>query len=282
MIRAILWKEWRENRWKYATFWLILNAPTLLLVIALAFSTTARTPFSDLSNAMAPKYLAIMLLAVSGLIFTVFQLLNGFLAVATFGPELEDKSLFFIYEQPVSRSRYFATKFMIGACQMILAVGFAILLGPVAVYGVMLASGKVTLAGSAGTLAIAMAAALRAAVWCSLVSLMVFAACTLLTALLSRFWIALAGSVVLIVVFGLLPVSDFFDFIKPMFDAIPDGTSSISVSFGTDRAHWLTVVGSPPIGSFAPWKALPLMTAMLLTTVLAAATGFLYSRRELK
>lgn len=42
MIRAMIWKEWRENRWKYVTLWVVFNLPMLILALSLAFSRGAR------------------------------------------------------------------------------------------------------------------------------------------------------------------------------------------------------------------------------------------------
>ncbi len=61
---------------------------------------------------------------------TVFLILTGYLAVATFGPEIEDGSLFFIYEQPVPRKVYVGIKLLNGACHVVLAICCAVLLLP--------------------------------------------------------------------------------------------------------------------------------------------------------
>ncbi len=278
MIRAIFWKEWREHRWKYATYWLGLNLPILLAALAVTLSVGARAPFGDLSDGTALKYLGVALVGESGFLATIFLVATGFLAVATFSPELEDGSVFYLYEQPLSRGWYVAMKLLNGAFHTVLAIAFAVLFAPLAAYGLMLAGGKVTVAGSMGTLAAVMAAAARAAGWCSLISLVAFTASALVAALAPRWWMATAASVVLIVVFGMAGDS-FFDFIQPAFDAMGDG-QSVSIGFGSPQ--WLTITQAIPLHAFAPWRALPLLTAVLLTAALAVATGLLYTRKELK
>lgn len=279
MIHTIFWKEWHEHRWKYAAFWLGLNLPMLLVALAVALSVGARAPFGDLSDGTALKYLGAALFGESGFVATIFLVATGFLAVATFSPELEDGSVFFLlYEQPLSRGWYVALKLLNGAFHTVLAVTFAVLFAPLAAYAVMLAGGKVTVAGSMGTLAAAMAAAARAAVWCSLISLMAFTASALVAALTPRWWLATVGSVVLIVVFSMV-AGNFFDFIQPAFDAMGEG-QSVSIGFGSPQ--WLKITQAIPLHGFAPWRALPLLTAVLLTAVLAVATGLLYTRKELK
>jgi len=61
MIRQIAWKEWRENRGKYAALWLVFNLPKLAITLMLAVSRAARTPFADLSNQTFMKYLPVPL-----------------------------------------------------------------------------------------------------------------------------------------------------------------------------------------------------------------------------
>ncbi len=278
MIRAIFWKEWREHRWKYAGYWLVLNSPLLLVALAVALSAGARAPFGDLSDGAALKYLGVAVVGESGLLATIFLVVTGFLAVATFRPELEDSSVFFVYEQPLSRGRYVALKLLNGALHTVLAVTFAALFAPLAAYALMLLGGKVTAAGSAGTLAVVMAAAARAAVWCSLISLAAFTGSALVATLLPRWWLTTAGSVLLIVLFSIAG-GNFFDFVEPAFDAA-EGTLTVGVAFGSPQ--WLTVSRAIPLHGFAPWRALPLVTALLLAAAFAVATGLLYTRKQLR
>src|SRR5258708_22028336 len=126
MIRAIIWKEWREHRAKYIAYWLVINSPVLLVALAVGISAAARTPFADLSDGTVLKYLPLAL-GEPVLLAFAFLLVTGYLAVATFAPEIEDGSLFFVSEQPVSRGRYIAMKLLIGGLQTVLAVCFATL-----------------------------------------------------------------------------------------------------------------------------------------------------------
>ena len=82
MIGAIIWKEWREHRAKYIAYWLALNAPILLVALAVGISKTARTPFADLSDGTVLKYLPLAL-SEPVLLATAFLLVTGFLAVAS-------------------------------------------------------------------------------------------------------------------------------------------------------------------------------------------------------
>jgi hypothetical protein len=280
MIGAIIWKEWHEHRAKYIAYWLALNAPILLVALAVGFSKTARTPFADLSDGTVLKYLPLAL-GEPVLLATAFLLVTGFLAVATFSPEIEDSSLFFVYEQPVSRQRYVAMKLLLGGFQVALAACFATLFATAAGYSMMLLGGKVTLAGSSEAFHAVMAAAARAAVWCSLMSLIVFTGSALVSALAPRWWMAAIGCAAITVL--LMTVGgDFFSFTADMAQGEP---MSIGMGFSTGNAQWVTVSRAlhfSEVNSFGHWRALPLFIAALLTVVFSAAVGQVYERKELK
>ena len=280
MIRAIIWKEWHEHRAKYIGYWLALNAPILMVALAVGISKTARTPFADLSDGTVLKYLPLAL-GEPVLLATAFLLVTGFLAMATFSPEIENGSLFFVYEQPVSRQRYVAMKLLLGGFQVVLAACFATLFATAAGYSMMLLGGKVTLAGSSGAFQAVMTASARAAVWCSLISLIVFTGSALVSALAPRWWMAAAGSLAITVL--LLAVGgDFFSFTADIAQSEP---MSIGMGFSTGNAQWVTVSRAlhfSEVNSFGHWRALPLFIAALLTAVFSAAIAQIYARKELK
>jgi ABC-type transport system involved in multi-copper enzyme maturation permease subunit len=280
MIRAIIWKEWHEHRAKYVAYWLALNAPLLLVALAVGISAVARTPFADLSDSTVLKYLPLAL-GEPLLLATAFLLVTGCLAVATFSPEIEDGSLFFVYEQPLSRNRYVAMKLLIGGFHVVLAACFATLFATAAAYAMMLLGAKVTWAGSAGAFYAVLAASARAAVWCSLISLIVFTGSALVSALAPRWWMAAAGSVgimVLLIAVG----GDFFSFTADIAQGEP---MSIGMGLSTGNAQWVTVSRAlhlSEVNTFAHWRALPLLIAVLLTAMFSAAIPQLYARKELK
>jgi hypothetical protein len=280
MIRALIWKEWHEHRAKYVFYWVVLNAPILVVALAVGISAGARTPFAGLSNATVLKYLPLALLEPL-LLATLFLLVTGYLAVATFFPEIEDRTLLFVSEQPLSRQRYVAMKLSIGGLHVVLAVCFATLFAMVAAYAMMLLSGKVTMAGSAGAFSALLAAAARAAVWSSLISLIVLTGSALAAALAPRWWLAAAGSVgitILLFAFG----SDFFNFTPDMRDGDP---MSISMGFSSGSAQWVTLsreLHLSEIATFAQWRALPPLVAVLLTAAFSVAIAQIYGRKEIR
>jgi hypothetical protein len=280
MIRTLIWKEWHEHRAKYIFYWVALNIPILVVALAVGLSTGARTPFADLSNATVLKYLPLAL-GEPVLLSTLYLVITGCLAVATFTPEIEDRTLLFVSEQPVSRKRYVAMKLLIGGLHAVLAVCFATLFATVAAYGIMLLSGKVTMTGSAGAFSAVLAASARAAVWCSLISLIVFTGSALASALAPRWWIAAAGSVaitVLLFAYG----SDFFNFVADIQDGDP---MNISMGFSSGSSQWVTVsrpLHLSEVASFGHWRALPLLVAALVTALFSVVIAQVYERKEIQ
>jgi hypothetical protein len=278
MIRAILWKEWHENRSRYIAYWLTINAPILLLALAMGLSKGARVPFADLSDALALKYLPLALLEPI-VVMTVFLLVTGYLAVATFSPEIEDHSLFFVYEQGISRRQYFAIKLLNGAAHVVLATVCAVMLLPLTAFVIMLASGKVSLAGSGQALSLVMSVAARAAVWSALISLGAFTACTVVSLLIPKWrWAALCSSILtaLFVGYG----TDYFSFLPDM----PDNSMSIGFNLSTSGGQWITI--SRPftpaeLNAIALWWPVPLIIAILLIAAFCTATALLYDRKEM-
>lgn len=284
MMREIIWKEWRENRWKYVTLWLAFNLPILMVSLMLGIIRASRTPFGDLSNQTFMKYLPIPLF-VSAATVSLFLFVTGFVGVATFLPEVEDKSVFFFFEQPIARWRYALAKLVNGAAHVALAVVTASLLAPAAVYGMILASGKVTSAASGAEFGVVMSAALRAGLWCALVSAAAFAGCALIGSVVPRWWLATACGFVFILFFANYVMDDnrffngdrFFD----LFADVKEGTLSVNFSFG--NWDWLKVSGNlPQPTGFAHWHLLPAVTPIALFCLFAAGVAWVFQRKELR
>lgn len=279
MIRALIWKEWREHRARYLFYWLTLNTPILLVAIALAVSSGARTPFADLSDATVLKYLPLALGAPL-MAATLFLLATGYLAVATFTPEIENRTLLFVSEQPLSRRKYVAVKLLAGGAHVVLAVCFASLFATLAAYGMMLVSGKITPAGSAAAFQAVWAASARAAVWSSLISLMIFSASALASALVPRWWLAAVISVALAVIFFIYGF-DFFSFTAD----IGNETMSISMGLSSGSFQWVTVsrpMHLSEVATFAHWRALPLLVATFATAAFSLVIAQVYARKEVR
>jgi hypothetical protein len=283
MIRKLIWKEWRENRWKYAALWLVFNSPLLIMALVIAFVPASRTAFADLSDRTVMKYLPLAL-GESFLVVSIFFLATALVAVAAFRPPA-DQSMFFIFEQPISRRRYAAARILNGAVHVALAVCVALLLAPAGIYALMLISGKVTLAGSGGTFLAILGAAARALLWCSLISIAVFAGSALISAVLPRWWMAAVCAIGFILLFGtyihrdnsLFGGSEFLQW----FPDVEGKSYNISANSGSPQ--WLTVSDVLPMPTtFARWKTLPLVASTALIVLFSAGVATVYQRKELK
>jgi hypothetical protein len=283
MIRKLIWKEWRENRWKYAALWLVFNSPLLILALVLAFVPASRGAFADLSDRTVMKYLPLTL-GETFLVASIFFLATALVAVSAFRPPA-DYSMFFVFEQPISRRRYAAIRVLNGAAHVALAVCISILLAPAGIYGMMLISGKVTLAGSGGTFLAMLSTAVRALLWCSLLSIVVFAGSALISAVLPRWWMAAVCAVAFILLFGtyvhrdnsLFGGSEFLQW----FPDVEGKTYNISANSGT--AQWLTVSDVLPMPTiFGRWKTIPLVASTALIILFSAGVATVYQRKELK
>jgi hypothetical protein len=284
MMRGIVWKEWRENRWKYLTLWVVFNVPILALTVLLGLSRQARTPFADLDNATFMKYLPLSLLA-SPALTSVFLFATGFIGVATFLPEVESNTIFFAFEQPVARWRYAVAKVANGGAHVVVAAMVASLLSPAVVYAMILGSGKVTMAATWPAFGTVILGALRAGIWCGLVSAVAYAGCALIGSAVPRWWLATPVAFGFILLLANLAMGEnrFFNgegFFDLGLDEGP-GTQNISASFG--NWNWLTVTGafSPP-KHFGNWHVLPALTPVVLLCLFAAGTAWVFDRKELK
>jgi ABC-type transport system involved in multi-copper enzyme maturation permease subunit len=284
MIGKLLWKEWRENRWKYATLWLVFNAPMLILILCLALFPGARGPFADLSDRTVMKYLPLTL-TEGYLLATLFLLATALVAVSVFRPDGADKAMFFVFEQPVSRRKYLASKLLYGMVQVAIAVCFAVLFAPVAAYAMMLIAGKVTTAGSAATFGIILSAAARCIPWCALFSLAAFTGAALISALVPRWWLAAVCAIVFIAAFGAYAFRDHSLFGGgEFFEIIPDVPGkSYSVSANFPDPKWLKVSDNLPMPTgYGPSRLVPLLASAVLIAIFSTGLAFVYDRKELK
>lgn len=116
MNRALLWKEWREQRGVVAAgFGSAVLTPALL-----AAWVVGTTGAGDLWAAAETAAL------VNATI--VWPLVAAIVGAATGGDELASGTLWFLMSRPVSRERIWLTKFLTGACALIVIVGSSFVL----------------------------------------------------------------------------------------------------------------------------------------------------------
>ena len=203
MIKALLWKEWRETRWKWLAFAVAFHLPLAIAGLVFAFKEQARFDLYAMSDAIAAQVLEVALVFQSGFLITAGLFLLAFFAVGSVGAELDNRSIFFLFERPVRRGHLLLLKYTVGAVQTVTCVGLSILTTITLTYFVMAAAASnVTLAGSWDAFSTVLANGLRGSAWTMIIGLMVYSATFLFSVLFEKWWIAvIAGAVSLVGMF---------------------------------------------------------------------------------
>ena len=111
MLRALLWKEWREQR-SIALAGVALAAVVPAMIVAIGVSTGGSSNFLEISD-MVPFLSAV-------LIWPLFAALAG---ASTNAGEADGGSFFFLLSRPVSRTRVWAVKTAMGSAASIAVIG---------------------------------------------------------------------------------------------------------------------------------------------------------------
>jgi ABC-type transport system involved in multi-copper enzyme maturation permease subunit len=203
IMKAMLWKEWRETRWKWLAFAAAYHIPLCIAGLVVALRESARFDLYALSDPVAAQAFEFALVFQSGFLITAGLFLLSFFAVGSIGAELDNQSMFFLFERPVRRWQVLLFKYAVGAVQMTTCVGVSILTTLLAVYLVTAAAAtNVTLGGAWGAFALVASNGARGAVWTTVISLMVYSATFLFSVWFEKWWIAvIAGAVSLVLMF---------------------------------------------------------------------------------
>jgi ABC-type transport system involved in multi-copper enzyme maturation permease subunit len=202
-MKAMLWKEWRETRWKWLAFALAFHIPLCIAGLMVALRESARFDLYALSDSVVAQVLEFALVFQSGFLITAGLFLLAFFAVGSIGAELDNRSMFFLFERPVRRWQVLLFKYVVGAVQTTTCVGLSLLSTLTVVYLVTAAAASnVTLAGSWGSFALIVSNGVRGAVWTTVIALMVYSATFLFSVWFEKWWIAvIAGAVSLVLMF---------------------------------------------------------------------------------
>src|SRR5581483_2169649 len=206
MLKALLWKEWRETRWKWLAFYVAFHIPAIIGTLVFTFNKWVRFDIMVMNNSMANQYLQTFLLVQSGFVITAGLFLIAFFAGGAVAPEIDNRSMFFLFERPIRRRQILLVKFAVGAIQAIVCVGFSIIttlsLGYAAL--VVVASG-VTVSGTWHQFVSVLASGLRGTLWTGVIGLMVFSATFFFSVIFEKWWVGvIAGAVSLIGMFYFL------------------------------------------------------------------------------
>src|SRR5947209_17242009 len=258
----MLWKEWCETRWKWLAFALAFHIPLGIAGLALAFRESVRFDLYALSDAVAAQALEFALVFQSGFLITAGLFLLAFFAVGSVGAELDNRSIFFLFERPVKRWHVLLFKYAVGAAQTTLCVGLSILTTLTVVYVVMAAaSANVTLAGSRGAFFEVISNGLRGTVWTMTIALMVYSAGFLFSVWFEKWWIAvIAGAVSLVGMFYYLG-ENLFEWV---------------ISRAT-RAR-----GGVDLEFYGRLDPVPILVMLVVSAGLYLASQYVFARKEMK
>ena len=262
--KAMLWKEWRETRWKWLAFALAFHIPLGIAALTLALRESVRFDLYAMSNALAIRVLEFALVGQSVFLITAGLFLLAFFAVGSVGSELDNRSMFFIFERPVKRWHVLLFKYAVGAVQAMTCVGLSILTTLAFVYGAMAAaSSNVTLAGSWGAFQFVVTNGVRGAVWTMIIALMVYSAVFLFSVWFEKWWIAvIAGAISLVLMFYYLGDS-FFEWII----------------YSATRNQRDDSVNLELYGRLDP---VPILVMLMVSASLYFAAQYIFARKEMK
>ncbi|HEX8291197.1 MAG TPA: ABC transporter permease [Pyrinomonadaceae bacterium] len=267
IMKAMLWKEWRETRWKWLAFAFAFHIP--LFIAGLTFSLQEGTRFDlyALSDAVAAQVLEFALVAQSGFLITAGLFLLAFFAVGSIGAELDNRSMFFLFERPVRRWQVLLFKYAVGAVQTVTCVGLSLLSTLTVVYLLMAASAtNVSLAGSWDAFVLIVSNGVRGAVWTTVIALMVYSATFLFSVWFEKWWIAvIAGAVSLVLMFYYFG-SNLIDWVisRAARQSEGPGDGGINLEF------------------YSQLEPLPILAMLLVSAGLYLASQYVFERKEMR
>lgn len=262
ILKAMLWKEWRETRWKWLAFAAAFHIPLLIALLVVAFRESARFDLYALSNPVASQLFGFALIFQSGFLITAGLFLLAFFAVGSIGAELDNQSMFFLFERPVRRWHVLLFKYAVGAVQTTTCVGLSILTTLTVVYLITAAFAPyVSLAGAWEPFMLVASNGLRGAVWTTAVALMVYSGTFLFSVWFEKWWIAvIAGAVSLVLMF-------FY--------------------FGEKLIDWVIRRAAPSddtvnLELYGQLEPVPILGMLLISAGLYLASQYLFARKEMK
>ena len=263
MMMALLWKEWRETRWKWLAFAFAFHIPLGIAGLIFWTQETARFDLYAMSDAVVNTVLEGALVAQSIFLITAGLFLLAFFAVGSVGAELDNRSIFFLFERPVRRGHLLLLKYAVGAVQTMTCIGLSLLTTITLTYLVAAAfASNVTLAGSWGAYTVVIANGVRGVLWTVVIGLMVYSATFLFSVVFEKWWIAvIAGAISL--------VGMFYYFGTNIFDLIISAATR-----GKD--------GEVDLSLYGRLDPVPILIMLAVSAGLYLASQYVFARKEMK
>jgi ABC-type transport system involved in multi-copper enzyme maturation permease subunit len=264
VIKAMLWKEWRETRWKWLAFAAAFHLPLFIAGLMLALREAVRFDLYAFSDAIAGQALGVAVIVQSVFLITAGLFLLAFFAVGSVGAELDNQSIFFLFERPVKRRHVLLFKYLIGAVQTMTVVGLSIPTTVALVYFAMAAAAPgVTLAGSWDAFTVALTNGVRGTVWTMVIGLMVYSATFLFSVLFEKWWIAVIAGAISLAGMFYYTSDNFFEWI-----IIPATRNPNSPGANLDLYGRLDPV--------------PILVMLLVSAALYLASQYAFERKEMR
>lgn len=265
MIKALLWKEWRETRWKWLAFYAAFHIPAIIGGMIFTFNSAVRFDVRVMNGSLATQYLHGFLLIQSGFVVTAGLFLIAFFAAGAVAPEIEGRQMFFLFERPIRRWQILLLKFLVGSVQAIVCVGFSIITTlSLAYFSMVIVASGVTLSGTWHEYTSIIASGLRGTLWAGVIGLMVFAATFVFSVLFEKWWVGvIAGAISLIGMFYFLG--------KSIFDWILTNVIRASAQ-----------QGGPNLELYAQIDPVPILTMLAVTVAFYLTAQAIFARKELK
>jgi ABC-type transport system involved in multi-copper enzyme maturation permease subunit len=267
ILKAMLWKEWRETRWKWLAFACAFHIPLFIAGLTFALRESARFDLYALSDSVAAQALEFALVFQSGFLITAGLFLLAFFAVGSIGAELDNRSMFFLFERPVRRWQVLLFKYVVGAVQTTTCVGLSLITTLTVVYFVMAAAASnVTLAGSWDSFVLIVSNGVRGAVWTTIIALMVYSATFLFSVWFEKWWIAvIAGAVSLVLM--------FYYFGSNLIDWVISRAARQSEGPGG---------GGVNLEFYSRLELVPILAMLLISAGLYMASQYVFARKEMR
>jgi ABC-type transport system involved in multi-copper enzyme maturation permease subunit len=266
-MKAMLWKEWRETRLKWLAFALAFHIPLFIAGLTITLRESARFDLYALSDSVAAQVLEFALVFQSGFLITAGLFLLAFFAVGSVGAELDNQSMFFLFERPVRRWQVLLLKYTVGAAQTTTCVGLSLLSTLTVVYLVTAAAAtNVTLSGSWGSFMLIVSNGVRGTVWTTVIALMVYSATFLFSVWFEKWWIAvIAGAVSLVLM--------FYYFGSNLIDWVISRAARTSNGVGDSGIN---------LEFYSRLELLPILAMLLISGGLYLASQYFFARKEMR
>lgn len=265
ILKAMLWKEWRETRWKWLAFAFAFHIPLCIAGLAVTLNPEARFDLYALSDSVVVQALEFALVLQSGFLITAGLFLLAFFAVGSIGAELDNRSMFFLFERPVRRWQVLLFKYVVGAVQTTTCVGLSLISTLTVVYLVTAAAAtNVTLGGSWDSYLLIVSNGLRGSVWTTVIALMVYSATFLFSVWFEKWWIAvIAGAVSLVLMFYYFG-SNLIDWVISKAARASGGDDGINLEF------------------YSRLEIMPILAMLMVSAGLYFASQYVFARKEMR